>query len=166
MMDKTHFADDETLARISELETKLAEVTAEREKYKEAVMEIATSATETNKKLRKGIPELIERAETAERRVRELEGEKDGAYLERNQCVAALTKLFPSTRTKTAIPGWSEDWHGCVYIQLPTGQVSWHFHDSHSRLFKHVAEAPTQWDGHDTPEKYRRLAALSEGSAK
>jgi hypothetical protein len=33
-----------------------------------------------------------------------------------------------------------------VYIQLPTGQVSWH-----------VPQHLYDWDGHDTAEKYRRL---------
>ena len=85
---------------------------------------------------------------------------KDGAYLERNQCVAALSKLFPATVSRTAIDGWSEDWHGCVYIDLPSGQVSWHFHDSQAHLFAHLPYGSVKWDGHDTPEKYRRLAAI------
>lgn len=33
-----------------------------------------------------------------------------------------------------------------VYIELPTGQVSWH-----------MPQHPETWDGHDTAEKYRRL---------
>ena len=33
-----------------------------------------------------------------------------------------------------------------VYIELPTGQVSWH-----------MPEHQTTWDGHDTDEKYRRV---------
>jgi hypothetical protein len=86
--------------------------------------------------------------------------EKDGAYLERNQLVAALSKLFPAGVARTAIEGWSEDWHGCVYIDLPTGQVSWHFHDSQAHLFAHLPTYQGKWDGHDTPEKYRRLAAI------
>jgi hypothetical protein len=103
------------------------------------------------------------RAERAERAEREA---KDGAYLERNQCVAALSKLFPATVSRTAIEGWSEDWHGCVYIDLPTGQVSWHFHDSQAHLFAHLPSGVVKWDGHDTPEKYRRLAAIDAARAK
>jgi hypothetical protein len=61
--------------------------------------------------------------------------------------------------TKTAIPEWSDDWHGCVYITLPTGQVSWHFHDSQAHLFAGLQTGTETWDGHDTPEKYRRVAA-------
>jgi hypothetical protein len=86
--------------------------------------------------------------------------EKDGAYLERNQVVAALAKCFPSGLKKTDIAGWSTDWHQCVYIDLPTGQVSWHFHDSQAYLFDGLPPYDGEWDGHDTAEKYRRVAAL------
>jgi len=90
----------------------------------------------------------------------EMEARKDAAYLERNQVVAALAKAYPSGVARTAIEGWSEDWHGCVYIDLPTGQASWHFHDSQAYLFAGLPAYAGKWDGHDTPEKYRRLAAL------
>lgn len=86
--------------------------------------------------------------------------QRDGAYRERNQVVAALARLFPSGIAKTAIPGWDKAWHGCVYIDLPTGQVSWHFHDSDAALFDGLPPYAKPWDGHDTPEKYRRLVAL------
>ena len=104
--------------------------------------------------------DLADEVERLEAENEALRARKDGAYLERNQVVAALSKCFPSVRTRTAIEGWSEDWHGCVYIELPTGQVSWHFHDSQAYLFDHLPEQRVEWDGHDTPEKYRRLAAL------
>lgn len=94
-----------------------------------------------------------------------MKARKDAAYEERNKVVAALAKLFPSGIAKTAIEGWSEDWHGCVYIDLPTGQVSWHFHDSQAYLFAGLPAYAGQWDGHDTPEKYRRLAALQSTQA-
>jgi len=85
---------------------------------------------------------------------------KDEAYLERNRVVAALAKLFPSGIARTAIPGWDEEWNGCVYIDLPAGQVSWHYHDSQAYLFASLPTYGGVWDGHDTPEKYRRLARL------
>jgi hypothetical protein len=56
-----------------------------------------------------------------ENELRAMEARKDAAYLERNMVVAALAKCFPSGVIKTAIEGWSEDWHGCVYVDLPTG---------------------------------------------
>lgn len=91
--------------------------------------------------------------------IAEVKGFKDGAYLERNKLVALLSKVFPSGKKKTAIEGWSEDWHGCVYIDLPTGQASWHYHDSQSWLFDHLPEYQGVWDGHTTEEKYERIFA-------
>lgn len=101
-----------------------------------------------------------------DKRIAELETRKDAAYEERNRVVALLAALAMDMgwlvfRTKTAIAGWSEDWHGCVYIETPQGQVSWHYHDSHSHLFTHLPErASWEWDGHDTSTKYARVAAL------
>lgn len=92
--------------------------------------------------------------------LRDMEARKDAAYLERNQVVAALAKCFPSGVGRTAIEGWSEDWHGVVYIDLPTGQASWHHHDSQAYLFADLPPYTKPWDGHTTPEKYERLAAM------
>lgn len=98
-----------------------------------------------------------------QREIERVTERKDGAYLERNQVVQALSKCFPAGVARTAIEGWSEDWHGCVYIDLPTGQVSWHFHDSQANLFEHLPPYTKPWDGHTTEEKYERLAALKPG---
>ena len=94
--------------------------------------------------------------------VERLTSAKDGAYEERNRCVALIARMavamgYRAGVAKTAIEGWSEDWHGCVYIDLPTGQASWHYHDTHAHLFEGLPEYPAPWDGHDTPEKYRRV---------
>lgn len=88
--------------------------------------------------------------------------QKDGAYLERNRCVALIARMALATGwragvARTAIEGWSADWHGCVYVDLPTGQCSWHFHDSQAHLFAGLPAYTGAWDGHDTPEKYRRV---------
>ena len=79
---------------------------------------------------------------------------KDGAYLERNKLVALLATLYPSGIKRTAIEGWSEDWHGCVYIDFPWGQASWHYHDSHAYLFAGLPAYAGVWDGHSTEKKY------------
>lgn len=96
--------------------------------------------------------------------IQQLQEQKDGAYLERNRCVAALARMAIALgqragRAKTAIDGWDPAWHGCIYIDLPTGQVSWHYHESQSGLFTGLPEYAGRWDGHDTPTKYVRLAA-------
>lgn len=49
-------------------------------------------------------------------------------------------------RIDPAEPEWP-----VVYIELPTGQVSWH-----------MPQFATEWDGHDTAEKYRRARAFSQ----
>lgn len=101
--------------------------------------------------------------------VRELEGalveqrdNKDGAYLERNRLVALLASMFPSGIKRTAIEGWSADWNGCVYIDFPWGQASWHYHDSHAFLFDHLPPYQGSWDGHTTDQKYAAIAARSK----
>jgi hypothetical protein len=40
-----------------------------------------------------------------------------------------------------------------AYIELPTGQVSWH-----------LPQHPVPWDQHDTYEKYRRCRAFGESA--
>lgn len=88
---------------------------------------------------------------------------KDAAYLERNRCVALLARMalvlgLRAGLARTDIDGWSPEWHGCVYIDLPTGQVSWHYHETDAHLFAGLPAYAAHWDGHNTPEKYRRVA--------
>jgi hypothetical protein len=99
-----------------------------------------------------------------ERELADMKARKDAAYLERNECVALLARMalklgWAAGLTRTAIDGWSDDWHGCVYIDLPAGQVSWHYHDSHANLFVDLPPYVRAWDGHDTPLKYARVRA-------
>lgn len=82
----------------------------------------------------------------------------NNAYKERNQLVALLTTLFPSGKAKTAIEGWDEAWHGCVYIDFPWGQASWHYHTDDEWMFEHLPPYTKQWDGHTTDAKYRAIA--------
>jgi hypothetical protein len=93
---------------------------------------------------------------------KEMESRKDAAYEERNQYVALIARMIIemggfACKTKTAIEGWSEDWQSCVYITLPTGQVSCHYHDSHAWMFDDLPYIDEKWDGHDTIEKYHRV---------
>ena len=88
---------------------------------------------------------------------------KDSAYRERNMLVCALTKLFPAylARHDESDESWERDWMWIVYIDLPTGQVSWHIHDSEFTKFSHLEIKENNWDGHNTERKYQRLLALS-----
>lgn len=94
----------------------------------------------------------------------EMRARKDGAYEERNRVVAlaasmALALGYKAGVKKTAIEGWDDEWHNCCYIDLPHGQVSWHYHDDHAHLFENLPAYEATWDGHDTPMKYERVAA-------
>lgn len=83
----------------------------------------------------------------------------NNAYRERNQLVALLSTLFPSGKAKTAIEGWDEAWHGCVYIDFPWGQASWHYHTDDEWMFAHLQPYTKAWDGHTTEAKYAAIAA-------
>ena len=104
-----------------------------------------------------------QRAERAEADLAAARADKDQAYLERNRLVALLSKLFPAGTARTAIDGWSEDWHGCVYIDFPWGQASWHYHDSQAYLFAHLPPYSGSWDGHTTEQKYAAIDAAIAG---
>ena len=108
-----------------------------------------------------GVSHVPNICEEAADRIETLEAARDGAYTERNRLVALLSTMFPSGIKKTAIPGWDEAWHGCVYIDLPNGQASWHYHDSEAHLFARLPPYQGDWDGHSTEEKYARIAALA-----
>ena len=97
--------------------------------------------------------------------IKALKQVRDHAYRERNTLVAFLSHIYPAGLKATAIAGWDEMWHGCVYIDLPTGQASWHYHDSEARLFAHLPTYEKEWDGHSNEDKYERLA-LAANHAK
>ena len=84
----------------------------------------------------------------------------DDVYHERNQLVASIARLFPSGITRTNIPGWDDAWHSCVYINLPTGQISYHYHDRESALFEGLPLYKKGWDGHTKKDVHSRLKAL------
>ena len=78
---------------------------------------------------------------------------EEAVYRERNRVIAALAACFPSSQCRDdETPGWR-----VVFVELPTGQVSWHFHAKERPLFAHVPTKRTRWDGHSTQQKYRRL---------
>lgn len=82
----------------------------------------------------------------------------DGSiYTERARLIAHLAAIYPAIMTHDAdqaAPGWP-----VIYLELPTGQVSWHLHPDDLVLFGHVPAGTVAWDGHTTDDKYRRLEA-------
>lgn len=95
----------------------------------------------------------------------ELGTQKDRAYSERNKLVAVLSMLFPASleRHPEEDTSWEDDWRWIVFIDLPTGQASWHIHDSELPLFEHLPrDSGRAWDGHTTERKYARLLDLRQ----
>lgn len=101
---------------------------------------------------------------------------KNQAYYERNQLVAALSKIYPAwLGVHPKDEEWEDDWRTIVYIKIPVKtesasipglgkrlvtkdvQVSWHIHDSDKQFFKHLDYGSEEWDGHTNEEKYKRL---------
>lgn len=111
-------------------------------------------------RIESSIARLLAAAE--ERGRREERASKDHAYDERNRLVAWLASMFPSSleRHPDEDETWEDDWRWIVFIDGPTGQLSWHLHDSHLALFDHVPRfGGRTWDGHTSEEKYGRIAA-------
>jgi hypothetical protein len=61
--------------------------------------------------------------------------------------IAAYLGMEAGIRIDPAQPEWP-----VAYIELPTGQVSWH-----------LPAHKTPYDGHSTPEKYERIKAWTGG---
>lgn len=95
--------------------------------------------------------------------VEKLQASKDQGYRERNMIVSVLSKFYPAFlgRHEETDTTWHKEWFNIIYIMLPTGQVSWHLHDSDLPLFAHLEYGNVIYDGHTTEEKYERLLALS-----
>ena len=100
---------------------------------------------------------------TTEEHLAELERSKNTAYDERNRLVALVSSLFPSSLSRHPVEDkeWEADWRWIVVVQFPTGQASWHIHDSHLVLFAHLERRDQKWDGHTSQEKYERIANLT-----
>ncbi len=101
-------------------------------------------------------------------RERRLSEEKDGAYKERDQLVAALSKIYPAwlERHPEEDKEWEDEWRWIVFVEIPTqdgrpSQLSWHLRDSELPFFDHLKRlAGNSWDGHTTEEKYERLRSI------
>lgn len=155
VVDTTKYKD--LLRRLFSGEARACKAQAEAKALREAIGLLTTlhPTLEMNSEDPVGMAKAIHAHVTA------LEQQKNGAYSERNKLVAALCKLFPSSIEQHEGEDWENGWN-VVYIDLPTGQVSWHIHDSELPLFAHVARRQgRKWDGHSTEVKYERLAALS-----
>lgn len=104
---------------------------------------------------------LIEMVGLLQDRVLAVNAEKNSAYAERNLLVAALSKLLPGGLARHGDDGRTRVLRDVVYLDLPTGQVSWHLLPSQLAWFEHLQPYAGEWDGHSRREKYERLQALT-----
>lgn len=86
-------------------------------------------------------------------------------YTERNKCTAGLAFAANAAGWRVGLaaphdaePGWST----AVFIDLPTGQASWHIPDAELHFFDGLPSYPNKWDGHSTEEKYARVLAMGQ----
>lgn len=81
-------------------------------------------------------------------------------YTERNKVLSLCTAMALGLGFYAGI-GLDKDgepgWQHVVYIELPSGQVSWHVPDTEIYLFSHLGEYVLPYDHHTTEEKYKRV---------
>lgn len=103
---------------------------------------------------------LLAERDRLKQEVAHQEENKNQAYLERNHLVAILARIYPSGIRETDIEGWDPEWNGCVYIDLPTGQISYHYHSSQKDLFSDLPPYTKPYDGHSKDDVHNRLNGL------
>lgn len=81
------------------------------------------------------------------------------AYLDRNMLAVSIAQAALKIGWKA---GWKEaagEWR-IIYVDLPTGQVSWHVP---YEMTGNLPEYKGSWDGHNLKEKRARVKAYMEG---
>jgi hypothetical protein len=86
--------------------------------------------------------------------------ELNAAYTERNAVVLAFARcaVMLGWRVGVLHDESEPDWPVLV-IDTHAGQVTWHLKADELRAGE-FDPYPGEWDGHDTPEKYARLARI------
>ncbi len=95
----------------------------------------------------------------------------NAVYTERNTCVALLLGMALALGLTAGIgidEQAEEGWQDVVFLDLPTGQVSWHIPRKElDVLFPNaVTGYSTPWDGHDTFTKYARVCDYAQQLVK
>lgn len=88
--------------------------------------------------------------------------QKNGAYNERNMCISLIAKMaqamgYVAGLGKHEGPDSDPEFQDIVFIDLPSGQVSWHVHKDEMYLFDFLPTYAGKWDGHSTSVKYNRV---------
>lgn len=78
-------------------------------------------------------------------------------YTERNQCISLIVRMAQALGLPIGTKIDAESSWPIVFVDLPSGQVSWHIPIDELRFFPALPAYPNDWDGHSTEEKYRRV---------
>ena len=87
------------------------------------------------------------------------QSEPDEAYVDRNLAVQVLAILANQKGYQIGIRNREDDWP-ILYVELPTGQVSWHI--PKDEIVALLPDYPGEWDSHDLKEKRDRLRRFLE----
>ena len=108
--------------------------------------------------------ELMSKVRALSAEVISLQERKEIAYAERNQVAVLAAKLashlgypFGIARHQDDGTDWG-DWTHVLFIDLLTGQVSWHLRTSEAAelMLEGFPKYEGTWDGHTTDDKYER----------
>ncbi len=84
----------------------------------------------------------------------------EDVYIERDKLLSLVAILAKEQGYNVGI-GIDENmpdiWKHVVYIDLPTGQLSWHILLEELPWFENISDYDKEWDGHNSQEKYKRL---------
>ena len=87
------------------------------------------------------------------------ESTPEDAYLDRNLAVQVIAVMANRLGYYMGIRNRNDEWP-ILYIDLPTGQVSWHLPSN--ELVGNFPDYTGEWDGHDVMEKRRRIIRFME----
>ena len=86
---------------------------------------------------------------------------EENVYRQRDRLVAFLSTQYPSHLAKASDAQLGFTYVVCVHA--PTGQMSWHVPDHEiDEFFGHLPVTSSDWDGHTTEEKHRRLETMTK----
>ncbi len=168
-IDRLHDHDERRSDTVAKLDAECRDLTAERDALRAEVErrdKQASLQAQIIASLSQDAADRTAERDSLRQQLEAVQRQKDGAYSERDRCVAALARLAVAqgwtcgiSRHEETDESWDRDWMNIVYIDFPTGQCSWHIHDSELAWFAFLPRYERAWDGHTTDQKYERATA-------
>lgn len=85
----------------------------------------------------------------------------DEAYYDRDLLAQALARMALEMGYKAGVRFRDTEWP-IIYVDLPTGQVSWHI--KQEELLQGLPDYPGEWDNHGLKEKRGRVKEYAKGN--